>query len=98
MPAETRVVHCKRSHYDTYIGRPSRWGNPYTYLRGVTTAEFQVNSRQEAIDSYREWIQTQPHLMAALHELKGKVLGCWCYPLPCHGDVLVELVRQYVPD
>ena len=27
--ASTRVVHCKRARYDVYIGRPSKWGNPY---------------------------------------------------------------------
>lgn len=34
------------------------------------------------------------HLLNDLHELKGKTLGCFCSPLACHGDVLVELVNQ----
>ena len=25
-----------------------------------------------------------------------KTLGCWCYNLPCHGDVLKELVEKHV--
>ena len=79
----TRVVHCKRERYDIYIGRPSRWGNPYCIGRDGT--------RAEVIAKYRQWIQTQPHLLAALPELRGKVLGCFCAPLACHGDVLVEL-------
>lgn len=29
-----------------------------------------------------------------LHELRGKTLGCWCHPEPCHGDVLCRLVRE----
>jgi hypothetical protein len=32
--------------------------------------------------------------MAALPELKGKVLGCWCAPSACHGDVLMRLVNK----
>jgi Domain of unknown function (DUF4326) len=24
-------------------------------------------------------------------ELKNKTLGCWCKPLPCHGNFLAEL-------
>jgi hypothetical protein len=47
------------------------------------------------IEKYRVWIQTQPQLMAALGELRGKVLGCWCKPLAaCHGDVLAELADR----
>lgn len=86
-----RVVHCKKERFDVYIGRPSIWGNPFTHLKGRTAAKFQVNSREEAIEKYEEWLKQQPELMARLHELKGKVLGCWCHPQSCHGDVLVRL-------
>ena len=48
------------------IGRPSKWGNPF---------------KEGTLEMYREWIVQQPHLMAALPELKGKdlarVLGAW---------------------
>jgi len=79
------VVHCKKDKYDCYIARPSKWGNPFVIPRDGT--------REEVIAKYRAWIVTQPHLLADLHELKGKVLGCWCSPLPCHGDVLDELAN-----
>jgi hypothetical protein len=90
---KTRVVHCKREPYDVYIGRPSKWGNPFSHKDG-TLAQYKVDTREEAIEWYREWILTQPELLASLHELHGKTLGCWCHPLPCHGDVLVELIEQ----
>ena len=32
--------------------------------------------------------------MESLDELKDKVLGCWCHPELCHGDVLVELIKM----
>ena len=86
----TRVVHCKRESYDIYIGRPSRWGNPFSHKKG-TKAEFLVESREEAIAEYKKWILKQPELLAALPELKGKVIACWCAPLACHGNVLAEL-------
>ena len=79
------VVHCKREHYDVYIGRPSKWGNPLAISRTAT--------RAEVIAQYERWIVRQPQLMAALHELRGKVLGCWCAPQACHGDVLVRLAN-----
>src|SRR5690348_9349173 len=68
----TRVVHNKREAFDIYIGRPSKWGNPFSHKDG-TLAEFKVATRDEAVSAYRDWIETQPDLLAALHELKGKV-------------------------
>ena len=81
-----KLVHCKRAKYDVYIGRPSKWGNPFAIGRD--------GNRKEVIEKYRQWIRTQPALMKALPELKGKVLGCWCAPRACHGYVLIEFVNQ----
>jgi hypothetical protein len=79
-----RVVHCKRAKYDVYVGRPSKWGNPFSIGRDGT--------RAQVIDKYRAWILTQPALVeAARHELHGKVLACWCAPLACHAEVLAEI-------
>lgn len=93
----TRVVHCRREPYDIYIGRGQgsrgKWGNPFSHKEG-TQATFLVGSREEAIEKYREWILGQPELLAALSELKGKTLGCWCKPQACHGDALAELADQ----
>lgn len=91
----TRVVHLKKDSYDVYIGRPSKWGNPFTHIKDKKTkAEFVVETSEIAIQKYREWIMTQPALLNSLHELKGKTLACWCKPKPCHGDVLVELIEK----
>lgn len=80
------VVHCKRSPFDVYVGRPSAWGNPF---RMPDEAR-----RAETVARYREWILTQPHLLErAKAELRGKRLGCWCAPKACHGDVLAEIAN-----
>lgn len=85
MAPTTTVVHCKREPYDVYIGRPSKWGNPFRIGRDGT--------RAQVLAKYRTWIRTQPDLLAALPELRGKILGCWCAPFNlCHGDILVELL------
>lgn len=92
------VVHCKKMPYDIYIGRPSKWGNPFTHLKDKkTSAKHMVRNREEAVEAYRQWITTGEgkHLLNDLSELKGKVLGCWCKPQSCHGDILVELVEIY---
>ena len=82
----TRVVHCKKERYDIYIGRPSKWGNPFLIGRDGT--------RKQVIEKYRKYILENEELMNDLNELKGKVLGCWCKPKACHGDVLVKLIEH----
>lgn len=82
---------CRRSEQNVYIGRGSPWGNPYSHLE-QSAAEWKVETREEAIQKYREWLLSQPELMVRLKELKGKRLGCWCKPDSCHGEVLLELL------
>ncbi len=82
----SKVVHCKKAKYDVYIGRPSKWGNPFKIS--------DVMSRDEVIKQYEQYLLNTPSLMNDIHELKDKVLGCWCSPLPCHGDVLAKYANQ----
>jgi hypothetical protein len=84
--AGERVVHCKKEDFDIYIGRPSKFANPFKI--GIH------GTRSEVIEKYREYIKQDKYLMEDLEELRGKVLGCWCAPLPCHGDVLIELLEE----
>ncbi len=83
---KTRVVNKMRDFYDIDISRAGQWGNPFIVGRD--------GPREEVIEKYREWIVDQSELMAQLPMLKGKRLGCYCHPLPCHGDVLVELAEN----
>lgn len=86
-----RVVNRKvTEEYDLYIGRGTKWGNPF--IEGVD------GSRKTVIQKYQCWLVRQPELMAALPELKGKILGCSCKPKPCHGDVLAEMVNLLPED
>lgn len=86
------VVHV-RDGFDVYIGRAvprrgfaaSKWGNPFPLAMG---------SRADVIAAYREHLLASPDLLAALPELRGKRLGCWCAPKACHGDVLVALLKE----
>lgn len=68
-----------------YIGRPSKWGNPYAIGRDGT--------RDEVIIKYATYLLNSPTLLAALHELRGKDLVCWCAPCACHGDVLLVVAN-----
>lgn len=88
------VVHCKKQPYDVYIGRGSKWGNPYSHLE-YSAALYVVETREDAIRLYQEYIRTKPELIAAAKtELKNKVLGCYCAPLDCHGEILVKISNE----
>ena len=72
-----------------YVGRPTRWGNPYS------VEEF---GREEAIRLFRTLFQQTSDVkypVDSVMELRGKDLGCWC-PLDknCHADVLLEIANR----
>lgn len=69
-----------------YIGRPSKWGNPFPITPGA--------NREFVIGRYRLWLEGRPDLVAqARIELAGKDLWCYCAPQACHGDVLLEVAN-----
>lgn len=90
MAHPTKVVHWKKERYDILITRPLKWGNPFR----IGTD----GNRAEVIKKFKEWILTQPQLLADLDELDGKILGCWCKDpknsKACHGDVLIDLLNE----
>jgi hypothetical protein len=90
---KTSVVNLKKEPHDVYIGRGSKWGNPYSHKEG-TLAKFVVKNRREAIKKYEDYLLENQELMRDLHELKGKVLGCFCKPQSCHGDILAKYVNS----
>ena len=65
------------------IDRQSKWGNPFA-IAG--------HGRAAAIELYEGWLTG--YLLTVdrsfLEPLRGKRLACWCAPLPCHGDVILE--------
>lgn len=69
-----------------YIGRPTKWGNPFVI--GIH------GTRHEVVAKYKSWLLNNPHLIEqARIELTGKDLVCFCAPLLCHGDVLLEIAN-----
>lgn len=82
----TTVVNLTKEKHDIYIGRPSKWGNPFVIGRDGT--------RKQVIQKYKNHLLKSPYLLVSLGELKNKKLGCYCKPAACHGDVLAELTNQ----
>lgn len=84
-----------------YVGRPSKWGNPF-YL-----GMFAKYTIADAVRDYRAWIEQRgthlsannafgkpPTIAEIRRELRGKDLACWCnLDAPCHADVLLELAN-----
>jgi hypothetical protein len=102
-----RVVN-KKTHKGegVYIGRPSVLGNPFSHLTG-TLAEFRVDTRDEAIDMYGEWIidhiqsespqRREIHRLVEIYERTGSLtLICCCAPKRCHGDVLARVIMNVI--
>ena len=92
----TKLINIKSGEkYDIYIGRGSKWGNPFTHIKTFNTkADYIVESRNIAIEKYKEYILNNEDLLNSLHELKDKTLGCFCFPKPCHGNILIELLKE----
>ncbi len=71
-----------------YVGRLSKWGNPFKM--GID------GTREEVVALYRNWLVEKGANgnLFDVRELRGKDLVCWCRPLPCHADVLLELAND----
>ena len=69
-----------------YIGRPSKWGNPYM-VNDFFSKEDVIKLHASYIE---HWYDTEN-----LSELRGKDLCCWCKEgEPCHGDILLDLANK----
>ena len=76
--------------YKIYIGRPSKFGNPFVIGKDGT--------REEVIAKYKNYFHCRLELQtAAIDELKDKTLVCHCSPLACHGDVIAEWLQSLKP-
>lgn len=84
----------KNDEFDVYIGRGSKWGNPFVIKHGPDGL-----SRDDVIAKYKEYFEqeilTNPEARAALLSIRGYRLGCHCKPLPCHGDIIASYLNSY---
>ena len=86
-----------------YVGCYAKLGDgkhPMTYLtcaeaRYASTNFVFIDSKEKAIEMFRELKRRYPLSEEKLRELRGKDLACWC-PLgqPCHADVLLEIANS----
>lgn len=93
------IAEARISNRYVYIGRgkDSVWGNPFTHIPTGTLAKFVVPYDQ-VLTEYEGYVRGRLDLMNRLGTLRGKVLGCFCKPRACHGDVLVKLFEEAFRD
>lgn len=67
--------------------RFSDFGNPFEMDKD--------GDRDEVCDNYEQhYLPFKPSIHKQLYKLKGKALGCWCAPLRCHCDTLIQLINE----
>ena len=105
--AITKVVNIRIRAYDShprylYIGRPSLYGNVFTHL--LIDNLVVVPTQEDAVTAFRNWLygrmfvnlkQTRRiDILQNIDELEGKLLGWYCVPQPCHGNVYVKMLEE----
>lgn len=101
---KTTVVNIRKHEFDLYIGRAcprrglkgSKWANPFAKTSGEPIGD--------VLAKYEKHLRSRPDLMAALSELEGLRLACWCVDEPidyvrdnpvCHGEIILKLMVEF---
>jgi hypothetical protein len=82
----TKIVNINKDNYDIYIGRGSVYGNPF--IIGID------GTRKECIEKYKYFLINNKNLMKEILKLEGKILGCYCKPKACHGDIICDILNR----
>ena len=104
--SQTRVVNLKHEKYDVYIGRKGKgkdgyFGNPVVVGRRCNCGVVHLSAGSTLV-CYRRYfyerIKNDEMFRAMVGELKGKRLGCFCKPAPCHGDIIKDYLDARTGD
>jgi hypothetical protein len=90
MSDKTIVVNVKKELYDVYCGRPTIYRNPYRI--GVDGDRETVIKKFEV--RFHNKMKNDPAYRKAILGLRGKRIGCFCYPLPCHLDIIANFLNS----
>lgn len=79
-----------------YVGRPTKWGNPYHVGEVIDGEQL---TQEAVVELFRAAVSRNDPILRFrpddLELLRGKNLACWCREgTPCHADVLIELANQ----
>lgn len=77
-----------------YIGRNNVYVNGTFNSKWRNRFSVKKYGRDGCLKEYEKFIRENKELLGQIDELDGKVLGCWCKPLPCHGDILLKILNE----
>ena len=92
----TNVVNLRRGAYDVYIGRrghsqTGEFGNPVAVGRACPECGNIHRTGGSTLRCFARYMYKRmkhdPSWAQKVENLRGKTLGCFCKPAPCHGDV-----------
>lgn len=91
MNDELKVLNAKNVGFtypnSVYVGRPSDFGNPFSI--GIH------GNRSQVIQRFKTLVENNKEFKQQIKDiLKGKNLICWCSPLPCHADILLQIANS----
>ncbi len=82
-----KVVNLRKNKYTHYIGRGSHFGNPFKI--GIH------GTREEVIIKYEKWVRKIPSIISEIRVLtEDTILGCYCKPKACHGDIIIKIWKE----
>ena len=82
-----KLVNLRKEKYTHYIGRGSRFGNPFKIGKDGT--------REEVIVKYENWLKNENKIRKNIYFLpEDAILGCYCKPKACHGDIIIKIWKE----
>lgn len=87
-----RTKNWKMPENTVFVGRPSKWGNPYKI--GYSFEYDSYFTRDNVIREFTSYL-FKSNLIDDILELRGKNLACWCSEDDdCHADILLDLANR----
>lgn len=93
-----------------YVGRPSKWGNPFTTEDAIDAGYSAERAAMAAKFAFQQWLLGHPmwsppgkafspkirdRILAGIGDLRGKDLACWCrLDQECHAEILLEIANR----
>jgi hypothetical protein len=97
-----KIVNIYKEKFDVYIGRAGKgndgyFGNPYVVGKTCQDCGNLHIDGEATLPCYEIYLRKrikEPEFLQKFLLLKGKTLGCFCKPKPCHGDIMIKLLKE----
>lgn len=91
-----KIVNIKNKQpFDIYIGRENKWLSLKQSIFANPFVLKNESGRDKCLEDYENYVRNNEQILKNLHLLKDKILGCYCHPKKCHGDILIKLYKEF---